>query len=85
MPKLITDDHPAVIRQEQVPAQPGHVFEVSLEHQDGRVIQFYQSLTMWKWVGWSYMQVPVPDRRRFEALNAAHRLSPGLYRVHGDE
>jgi hypothetical protein len=81
VPHAITADHPAVLQQQQLPARPGHVFEVSLEQQDARVVQFFGSLALWKWVGWSYEQVPAPDRRRFEALHAAHRVSPGLYRV----
>jgi hypothetical protein len=79
--RLITDDLPAVIQQEQIPAQPGYVFEVCLEGEEAHVVQFFSSLAMWKWVGWSYQQVRAPDRRRFEAKNTPHRISPGLYRL----
>ena len=81
MPRTITRDHPAVVQQEQVPAMPGHVFEVSQAASDSPIIQFFNSLAMWKWIGWSYQQVPTPDRRVFEASHAAHRISPGLFRL----
>jgi len=85
VPRMITNNHPAVLNQEQVPAMPGHVFEVSQAASDSRVIQFFNSLSMWKWVGWSYEQVPSPDRRVFEASHAANRLSPGLFRLPATE
>ena len=81
MPRVITEDHPAVTRQEQIPARPGHVFEVSFETDESQVVQFFASLAMWKWIGWTYAQIPVPQRRKFEAAHVAHRLSPGLYRL----
>ena len=79
--RLITNDLPAVARQEQIPAQPGYVYQVCLERPDSRVVQFFRSLAMWKWVGWSYEQVRIPARREFEATHVAHRLSPGLYHL----
>ena len=85
MPRLITIDHPGVLRRDQIPAMPGHVFEVSQAADDSHIIQFFASLAMWKWVGWSYEQVPTPDRRVFEASHAAHRLSPGLFRLPATE
>ena len=81
MPRLITKNEPAVICQEQTPARPDHVFELTFAREDCTVVQFFRSLAMWKWVGWTYEQVPTPQRRRFEAQHAGHRLSPGLYRV----
>ena len=78
---LITSTLSAVVNQEQIPALPGHVFEVCLENEDTRVTQFFGSLAVWKWVGWAYQQVRIPDRRHFEALNASYRVSPGLYRL----
>ena len=79
--RLITDTLPAVIEQEQIPALPGHVFELCLDKRDSRIIQFFGSLAMWKWVGWAYEQVRIPVRRQFEARNVGNRLSPGLYRI----
>jgi len=79
--KLIGPDDPTVINQEQVPALPGHVFQVALEREDSRIVQFFGSLAMPKWVGWGYEQVPVHERRRFEAQHTAERLSPGLYAI----
>jgi hypothetical protein len=78
---LITQALAAARADQPIPALPGHAFEVCLEKQDARIVQFFSSLSMWKWVGWMYEQVPLPDRRRFEALNASHRISPGLYRI----
>ena len=78
---LITQALAAARAEEPIPAMPGHVFEVCLEKQDACIVQFFSSLTMRKWIGWSYQQMPVPDRRRFEATNAPHRVSPGLYRI----
>ena len=81
MSRLITIDCPAVLKQEQVPAMPGHVFEVSQAANDSRIVQFFRSLAIWKWVGWSYQQVRTPDRRVFETSHAAHRVSRGLFRL----
>jgi hypothetical protein len=81
MMNLITQALAAARAEEPIPAMPGHVFEVCLQGQDTHIVQFFRSLSMWKWVGWMYEQVPVPDRRRFEAVNAPHRISPGLYRI----
>ena len=78
---LITSTLSAVVNQEQIPAPPGHVFEVILEGEDTRVVQFFGSLAVWKWIGWAYQPVRIPDRRQFEALNAPYRVSPGLYRL----
>ncbi len=79
--QVITDDLSAVVQQEQIPALPDHVFELCLESEDNRVVQFFGSLAVWKWIGWAYQQVRIPDRRQFEALNASYRVSPGLYRL----
>ena len=81
MPRMITSNHPAVVQQEQVPAMPGHVFELTQTAAESCIIQFFHSLAMHKWIGWSYQQVRTPDRRVFEASHAAHRLSRGLFRL----
>ena len=81
MLRIITEEHPAVVHQEQVPAMPGHVFELSQAADGSQIIQFFNSLAMHKWIGWSYQQVRTPDRRVFEASHAAHRISPGLFRL----
>jgi len=85
VPRLITSNHPAVLKQEQVPATPGHVFQLSQAADDSCIIQFFGSLAMHKWIGWSYQQVLSPARRVFEASHAAHRLSPGLFRLPASE
>ena len=79
--QLITQDSPAVVNQEQIPALPNHVFQVALERDDSQIVQFFGSLSMPKWVGWAYEQIPVHQRRRFEAQHSPDRLSPGLYRI----
>jgi len=43
---MITSDHPAVLKQEQVPAMPGHVFEVSQAADDSHIVQFFRSLAL---------------------------------------
>ena len=44
MPRAIADDHPAVLKHEQVTALPGHVFEVSQAADDSRIFQYLNGL-----------------------------------------
>jgi hypothetical protein len=65
---------------------PGHRIMLELDRvEDERPVKVVQTYSSYiyphKWVGWSYMQVPEAEARKFDAQNAGHRLSVGLYKL----